>query len=175
MAVTVQGSLTFRMVDSQGIHGSLNMPVLVDTAQTLTQAQTAWLTQALLLDAVTSAQIIGGRVTVSNASLAGLKAAPAADSRIQETGNLDFGVTGVPGVYDSIIPSISDAVLVGGVGPQIDEANAAMIPYIGSITGAILGGHFTNRDFLVLTALVDSFLSDRKRRRKLAEASRRRP
>lgn len=175
MSVIVQGSLTFRLVDAQGIRGSLNMPVLVDTAQTLTQAQTAWLTQAAALDLVTSAQIVGGNVKVNNASLAGLKTSPASDSRIQETGNLDFGVTGVPGVYDSIIPSISDAVLVGGVGPQIDEANINMAAYIATITAAILGGHYTNRDFLVLTALVDSFLSDRKRRRKLNEASRRRP
>lgn len=175
MAVTVQGALTFRLVDAQGIRGSLNMPVLVDTAQTLTQAQTAWLAQATLLDAVTSAKIVGGSVRINNASLAGLKGSAASDSRIQETGNLDYSVTGVPGVYDSIVPSIADAVLVGGVGPQIDEANVAMAAYIASVTGAILGGNFTNRDFLVLAALVDSFLSDRKRRRKLSEASRRRP
>lgn len=174
MAADTQARVQFSLQDAQGVRTSLNMPAFVDGAQTLSAVKTAWHAQALLLDAVSGAQITGGSGTVIITDLSGLKGTPAADSRVEEVGNLDFGNATTKYVYDSIIPAILDTVL-NSPPVTINEANAAMAAYIASITAAILGGNFSNHDFLPLTALKDSFLSFRRRQRSLHQRSLRVP
>lgn len=129
MAKTQPGRLVYSLIDSSGVRSSLAVPVLMDPSATLAALSAAWLAQAVLLDAVTGAQILGGSVAVESASLTGLKTSPVAGELMERGGLVNYPFNVPAQNYGSLIPCIDSGILTSS-GKQINEGAAAFTAYI---------------------------------------------
>lgn len=176
MANTQPVRFTFSVLDELGTRAAITDYALMDPTATVANLIAAWGAQATLLDAVTGCQITGGGVEMSdtNAQMTalGLKSAPVAGSRVEQTGvfNLSnsstprrFGIA-VAGILDSLISAGRIVITEGGpVDLWLDLIEAA---------GTATTPQYANTAGQSLVALVDAFLSFRKRRKQLSRSSR---
>lgn len=162
MAADTQARMQFSIKDGRGLRGSVELPMFIDGAQTLTATSAAWAAQLPLLEAITGGQIVGGGVTVVQpASATGGR--PQADSRVQEIGTFTEGNASNLADFGIAVPTLLDAVLTTDHA-SIDVTNAAVIAWRASLLAAVLGGNFTNREYEVLNHHVGTLYSFRKRR-----------
>lgn len=167
--------------DETGTTASAPSYGLVDPSQTITQLVNDAQAWAVALDAISDAQMISLHVDIAVALPAvgvpgtGIKAAPLAGARVEQTGVLNFRPASVLRRYGQIIPAIAEALL--GSGDKINLGNAAVTTFMALLdsgsTATVLA--YTNQAQQVLTAFVDSVTSFRKRRRQLSRSSFERP
>lgn len=162
MANTQAARMSFGVQDELGTEASIAEYAMVDPAMTVLQATTAWQAQATLLDAILGARIVRGSFTLITA-MSGGKGSPDAGSRVEQNGVFNFldavTLTRRSGIA---LAGLSDSVLSGDT---IDLTEGQPVDlWADSIVAAITGGGvFTNAQRQALTALVDAFLSFRKR------------
>lgn len=195
MAVNTPVRLRIHVQDSLGVRSAAVLHVLADDAQTLAQLKTALgnlLTtiQNTTLGGAAGLDIINGKIIAADAAVVPtlgattpdglanvapyltMPATPGgfADSRVDEVGVWDMNVTGTPYHYGVVLPSLNDANLTGAkIDPTI--VNSHVAAWQGFLVGAILGGHFTNLDNLVLASTYQTFQANRKHRRRERELS----
>lgn len=169
MAATTSIRFSARLLDELGTEASMVSYLLVDPAQTLTQVNTALATWLTDLDAITGGQITQAHVAIAPALPGGLKAAPVAGARVEQTGVLNLSSPANNKRFGQAVPSIADSVLHLG---KIDLSNAAVQAFIALLTGGgVLGGGYTNQFTQLVTGFVDAIISFRKRRRQLQRSS----
>lgn len=168
MALTAPARLSVSVVDELGTEASTVAYLMVDPTQplaTLAAAAQQWATD---LDAV-----ISGKITKVSAILlpglpAGLKAAPAAGSRVEQTAVINFANAATGHRFGMAIPSIADSKIAAGRLNLGDAAVQALVVLLTTATGT--QAYATPAQQLITTA-VDAILSFRKRRKSLTRSS----
>lgn len=162
MANTQAARLSFSVTDELGTSASIALYAMIDPAMTVAQLAAAWQAEELLL-----ADILGAGIQRGTAQLVliptGGAVAPAAGSRVEQTGVLNFSNATTPHRNGVALAGLSDTVITAG---QIVLTEGDPVDlFADSLTAAITGGGvFGNPAQQANTALVDAFLSFRKRR-----------
>jgi hypothetical protein len=161
MANTQAARLSFSVEDELGTDASITEYALVDPTSTVADLTGAWQAQATLLDAILGACITRGSATLL-ADMAGGKAAAAAGSRVEQTGVFNFTNTATSRRFGIALAGLADSVIVGGriAVPEDGPVDLWADSMVAAIAG---GGVYTNEAQQQLAALVDAFLSFRKR------------
>ena len=165
------------IVDGLGTEASTLSYLTVPDSATLAQINVALGTWLSELDAVTDGAIVKTaiRITPGFATIVfptALKAATGTawlNSRVEQTGVLNFGNTVSNHRFGQVIPAIADSKLLAGKINLSDAAVALLLTLLSSGTPA--GGNYTNNAQQVLSALIDAILAFRKRRKQLSRTS----
>jgi hypothetical protein len=161
MANTQPARLSFSVEDELGTEASITEYAMVDPTSTVAAITGAWQSQATLLDAILAGRIVKGSAVLLN-SMAGGKAAALAGSRVEQTGVFNFTNTVTDRRFGIALASLSDAVIAAGRISVPEDGPVDL--WADSIVAAIAGGGvYTNEAQQQLAALVDAFLSFRKR------------
>lgn len=166
MAQDARLSVTLR--DEWGIEAATAAYISVDDAATMASLQTAWFHFQQDVDAISDGQIIRGSIVLGMAPDS-VKAAPIAGGRVEQTGLFNFIGTASPRRWAAAVPAIAAATLVGD---RINLANADVTTFIALLTGGVAGTYsYTNDHGQPITAMVDAFVSFRKKRKQLQRSS----
>jgi hypothetical protein len=168
MAATQAVRFSATAVDELGTEGAILSYLMADPGQTITQVFTAYDTWVADVDAIIDGQITLGRVDLLAALPGGLKGSPTAGGRIEQTGNIGFSVHGTSHRYNQVLASFASSKLSAG---KINLADTDVAAFITVLTSAALSGWYANQTSQQLNALLDAFLSFRKRRRQLDRSS----
>jgi hypothetical protein len=167
MAYTVSARYSITLVDELGTEASDTYYALLDPTQTIQLAIDAWAALAAVVDPITGGQIIRGGITILPVP-AGLKGAPVAGSRVEQTGVFNFLDSITTHRYGQALPSLRDSKIVAGKINLVDVAVAAFITFL---TAVLAVAEWVNNHQQPLTALRDALISFRKRRKQLARSS----
>ena len=156
----VPARLSLSLYDDRGGRGTFMVHAAVSDADTLAAANTAVATLATALGTVSTAGIKQGEFTLINEAIA---ADPGSDSNISAGAVIDFSNAAlVSRTYGMNVPSFLDSLIRSD--GTIDITAGATAAFVVSMLDAVLGGTFTDADYLDLVDGLDAFLSDRKRR-----------
>jgi len=123
MALTLAVRMEATIIDEMDIQAETSVYALVDPAasfETIIAQFNAWLTD---LDACSDGQIIGAELEVLPA-LSGLKTAPVAGSRVEQTGILAFDAEGDSHQWATAIPALSNSPIVVNGGKVVTTTGA---------------------------------------------------
>lgn len=159
----VPARLSLQLTDSRGGGGTFLAHASVSDASTLAQANTAVSTFATMFRTVSNAGIKDGTFTLLNKAVA-VDADPGSD--ISAGAVFDFSNAAlISRTYGQLIPSFLDSLIE--TNGTIDITATVQAAFVTSMLDAVLGGNYTDSDYLDLVAGLDAFLSNRKRRRRL--------
>jgi len=151
------------ILDELNIQAETSVYALVDPTasfDTIITQFNAWLTD---LDACTDGQIIGAELEVLPALPGGLKTAPVALSRVEQTGMLAFTAAGDTHQWATAIPALSNSPTVINGGKIVTTPGAPA-----QVLAALLAGGgtaalaWTNAVNQALTAATSALISFRK-------------
>lgn len=168
MADTVPAQFSFTLLDEFGTKGVCLVNALIDPAATITSLNAQWSNILGLLDLITSGQIIGSHYRVLPV-ITGVKTAPVAGSRIEQSAVFNFSASGTGYKQGVLVPSIRNTMITAG---KIDLTNADVIAFFTALVTAVAGVlEWTSANRQALLALLDALLSFRKHRKQLARSS----
>lgn len=162
MALTLAVRMEATIVDELGVQAETSVYALIDPAASFTAilAQlNAWLTD---LDACTDGQIISAELEVLPALPGGLKSAPVALSRVEQTGVLAFTADGDTHQWATPIPALSNSPTVTSGGRVVTTPGSPA-----QVLAALLAGGgtadlaWTNETSQPLTAATSALISFR--------------
>jgi len=156
------GRISLSMVDTRGGRGTLLTHLTVDDTNTLSSAYAAIATFATLAGTVSDAGIEHGTFSLINKAVA---TDPASDADVAAGAVFDFSNAVNSSIYGQYVPSFLDSLILPG--GHIDITTGASAAYITALTGAVLGGNYTNPVFVSNDAGLDAFLSNRKRSKRV--------
>jgi hypothetical protein len=169
MADTQYGLFSYSIVDELGTKANITVPVMLDPAvSTPTNMSTEWTTLGGLLDSAIGGQIVGGSMAIVKPADGGWKASPAAGSRVEQTGLLNFLNATTKYKFGVDLPSLKDAAISAG---KVNLGYTAISDLITALTTSFNYGVFANTGQYPLTALIDALLTFRKRRKQLSRSS----
>lgn len=148
------------LVDGLELPVKVTSPLSLPDTATLAQAISGLGVWAAAIDGVTDGAFTQVWATIQPTLPGGLKAATGATwaaSDITKTGIIDFSATGTSRRWGQAIPTLADAVIVGG---KIDITNAAIVALVDLLLNPT--GFFTNDDQQSLEAALDALISFRK-------------
>jgi hypothetical protein len=157
------GNYSYSIVDEVGVRANATLPVTFADTATLAQLASGWAAMEALVQAIVGGSIQKGRIMFNQ--VVSSPAAPAADSRVEEVGVFNFGITGSTHRQGIAVPAFLDSKA------PLDKINLAdtdVAAFTAAVAAAITGGgSYTTPEGLDLTALVDAFFATRKHRRQL--------
>jgi len=162
MALTLAVRMEATIIDEMDIQAETSVYALVDPAasfETIIAQFNAWLTD---LDACSDGQIIGAELEVLPA-LSGLKTAPVAGSRVEQTGILAFDAEGDSHQWATAIPALSNSPIVVNGGKVVTTTGAPA-----QVLASLLAGGgtaqlaWTNSASQALTAATSALISFRR-------------
>lgn len=157
--------MSFGLEDDQGLKNSTDFYLAYDggtlTAQNFVDA---WLHYGGLLDAITDAKIVGGKVTIPLQPDASWKATANNGNNVNQVMNLNFNNDFNRYATSILIPSYKESLLLSDKRPNIAETHlAAWITAMIDGYSLLTNVTFPNsRDLHDLNALRDAFLTVRK-------------
>jgi len=163
MALTLAVRMEATIIDEMDVQAETSVYAVVDPTasfNTIIAQFNAWLTD---LDACTDGQIIGAELEVLPALLGGLKTAPVAGSRVEQTGILAFDAEGDSHQWATAIPALSNSPTVVNGGKIVVTTGAPT-----QILAALLAGGgtadlaWTNSANQALTAATSALISFRR-------------
>lgn len=179
MANSQPALLSFSMVDELGTKASISYKCLLDPAMTITNINAVWAAHAAALDDILGAQIIDGSLAVSptptQLAAAVTKTAPAAGSRVEQTGVFDMKNGANSTLYGIAVAGLSDDVIDAGRIVIAEDGVVDVWLDLVEAAGTATTPQFTNAQYQALLAvggLADAFVSFRKRRKQLTRSSR---
>jgi|ERR1035437_3288353 hypothetical protein len=163
MALTLAVRLEATIIDELGVQAETSVYALVDPTASFTTVLAqlnAWLAD---LDACTDGQIVGSELEVLPALPGGLKGAPVALSRVEQTGILAFTATGDIHQWAAAIPALSNSgtVVSGGKIVLTPGAPANVLATLLASGGTASLG-WTNAVSQALSAFTSALISFRK-------------
>lgn len=159
----VPARLSLQLTDSRGGGGTFLAHASVSDASTLAEVNTALGTFAAMFGTVSNAGIKDGSFTLLNKAVA---TEPDPASNISDGAVFDFSNAAlVSKTYGQLIPSFLPSLVESN--GTIDITATVQAAFIASMLDAVLGGNYTDSDYLDLVEGLDAFLSSRKRRRRL--------
>lgn len=127
-----------------------------------------WLQYGGLLDAASSAQIVGGHVKIPLAADPSWKSAPAAGSRVEQCGVINFSAASSTKRWAAIVPALVDTAISAG---KIITASGVVKDIIDALLAGFTNGNYDNFLGQGLTDFRDAFVSFRKHRRQLQRST----
>ncbi len=168
MADTVGANFSYSVLDEWGIKATCILYVHYDPATTVANIVSEYQSTSLLLDAIIGGQLLPGSCKIEINPDGGVKGAPAAGSRVEQTAVFDFSNTVSPARWGNAVPSFLSSKVVSG---KIDDSDTDVVAWTTNLTTAVTTGHYSNNSFQQLLAVTDAFLSFRKRRKQLFRES----
>jgi len=164
--VDFQGSLTIR--DELGVTATLPFFLEGPDTATLANVRTAIDAIASAADPIIGGQIVEATVTFHPGLPGGIKAVPAAASRVEQTGLFNWSNATTPYKFGIDVPSLANSKISGG---KVNLADADVEAFIDIFEAAI--GVFTavTAGYDPLVALLDVALTFRKHRKSLTRSS----
>lgn len=162
--------LSHTLLDSNGVKTSVPSYFVPTTPSTITVANliTNWVALGTDLDAVTNAQIIGGRISIPVTPDGGWKSAPVEENDVSDVIVLNFNNGTTKYAMEYLIPAFLESLVSGGKVNLLDTALTALYSFLIS---AATAGAFSNTAGQDLSSLRDAFQADRKHRRQLRNKS----
>lgn len=159
----VPARISLQLYDSKGGGGTALAHVAVSDASTLAAAKTAVGTFATAFSTLSDAGIKDGTFTLLDGSVA---VAPASDVEIGVGAMFDFSNAAlIPRTYGMLISAFkADLIAANGT---IDITTGDPAAFVASLLDAVLGGTYTDADYLDLVEGLDAFRTNRKLRRRL--------
>jgi hypothetical protein len=158
----VNGRLSLSLYDGQGGGGTFLTHVTVPDTGTFANAITALGALKTLYLTVGGAGIKQAEFSIIDKSLA---SSPADSNRIGSGAVFDFSAGSPVTTYGELIPQFLPA-LVASDG-SIDITATVQAAFVTSLTGAVMGGTYTNAAYASLIAGLDAFPTNRKRKRRV--------
>lgn len=158
----VEGRISLSVTDDRGGGGTFLVHVLVPEAQTLTAANTAIGNLATLLATVSDVGIKEASFSLVETDA---DVAAGTDSNVGAGAVFDFNNSANPSTYGLFIPSFKPALI--SPDGSIDITGTEMAAFGAALTGAVMGGTYTNAQYIPNHEPLDAFLSNRKRKRRL--------
>lgn len=159
----IPARLSLQLNDARGGGGTFLVHAAVSDASTLAEASTALGTLATAFATVSSAGIKQGEFTLLNKAIATVSGA---DADISSGAVFDFSNAALaPKTYGQLVPSFLDSLIASN--GTIDITATVQASFVSSMLAAVLGGTYTDSDYLDLVEGLDAFLTSRKRRRRL--------
>lgn len=157
-----EGRLSLSVFDAIGGGGTFLVHVLVPEAQTLTQAESALGTLASLFTSVSGLGIKEATFAFNSV----LEATPVSGDPNAGSGAVfDFNNLSNPSTFGLWVPGFSqDNVLPNGT---IDITTSPMSDFVAAMVGAVMGGVYTNAQYIGNHAGLDAFYTNRKRKKRL--------
>jgi len=155
--------ISLQLTDSRGGGGTFLVHASVSDASTLSEANAAIGTLATAFQTVSNAGIKDGSFTLLNSAVAADAGVP---SDIAAGSVWDFSNAAlIARTYGLLVPSIKDALIESN--GTIDITATVQAAFVASMLDAVLGGTYTDSDYLDLVEGLDAFLVSRKRKRRL--------
>lgn len=158
----VNARASLSVMDDRGGGGTFLVHLLVPDTVTLASASTELGTLATLLATVSNCGIKVGEFTVIDESVA---AAAGSDSNVGAGAVFDFSNVTNPSTFGLFVPSFLSSLIESN--GTIDITAGAPAAFVAAMVGAVLGGRYTNAQYVANGAGLDAFLSNRKRRKRL--------
>jgi hypothetical protein len=158
--------LSYTGVDSFGVKASFPPVYYMPTtpaAITVAEIGVDWLAIGDELEALTKAQITGGRVELPMGADAGWKSTPDAGANVGLIANFNFFNASNRYRQAVIIPAYVDALVAAG---KVDLTTAAALIALLETAG-LTNGYASTEEGAALTTLADAFFGERKHRRQL--------
>lgn len=162
----VPARLSLELYDSQGGGGTALAHAAVSDASTLAAANAALATFKTAFQTVSNAGIKQATFTLLNGAVAAAPDDSTYPSDIGYGAVFDFSNAALtPRTYGMLVPSfLRNLVESNGT---IDITTGVPAAFVASMLDAVLGGTFTDADFLDLVEGLDAFRTNRKLRRRL--------
>jgi hypothetical protein len=163
MALTLAVRMEATIVDELGVQAETSVYALVDPStsfNTILASLNTWLAD---LDGCTDGQIIGAELEVLPALPGGLKTAPVALSRVEQTGVIAFDASGDTHQWATAIPALSNDPTVIDAGKIVLTTGSPV-----QVLAALLAGGgtaalaWTNAVNQALTAATSALISFRR-------------
>jgi hypothetical protein len=172
MALTLAVRMEATINDEKDVQAEPSVYAMVDPTasfDTIITQFNAWLAD---LDACTDGQIIGAELEVLPALPGGLKTAPVALSRVEQTGILAFDAAGDTHQWATAIPALSNGITVTDMG-KIDTTPGSPAA---TLAGHLAGGGtadlaWANADSQALRAATSALISFRHYPHQLEQVS----
>jgi hypothetical protein len=154
---------SLQLTDKRGGGGTFLVHAAVDDGSTLVGVNLALATLATAFSTVSTAGIKAGEFTLVNKAIA---TDPGSDADIAAGAVFDFSNAALtPRTYGQNVPSFLDSLIESN--GTIDITATVQAAFVTSMLAAVLGGTYTDSEYLDLVEGLDAFLSNRKRRRRL--------
>jgi hypothetical protein len=163
MALTLAVRMEATILDELNIQAETSVYALVDPTTSFDTILAQFNTWLADLDACTDGQIIGAELEVLPALPGGLKTAPIALSRVEQTGMLAFDAAGDTHQWATAIPALSNNVAVTDMGKIVTTVGSPA-----QVLAALLAGGgtaalaWTNAVGQALTAATSALISFRR-------------
>jgi len=163
MALTLAVRMEATILDELNIQAETSVYALVDPTASFATIITQFNTWLADLDACTDGQIIGAELEVLPALPGGLKTAPVALSRVEQTGILAFTASGDTHEWATAVPALSNSPTVISAGKVVVTLGSPV-----QVLAALLAGggtaalEWTNAVNQALTAATSALLSFRR-------------
>ena len=154
--------LSLSVYDGIGGGGTFLTHAAVSDASTLAAANTALGTLATAFSTVSGAGIKQGEVSLINTAIA---AAPSGAPNVGFGGVWDFNNLTNDTIYGLFTPGLKESLVMAD--GTIDITATVQAAFVASMVAAVLGGNFTNAQFIANHAGVDAFSTSRKRRKRV--------
>lgn len=159
---TVKARLSLSMYDNIGGKSTFLAHANILDTTTLAAANTYLATLATQVATVSSGGVTEGTFAIVNTAIA---AAPGADANAQEGANYGFLVSGSTSRFGLYVPSFLDSLI--GSGGHIDITAGAAGAMADFMVAAVLGGNYTNNQYVAYASKKDAFRSNRKLRKRI--------
>jgi len=172
VALTLIVRMEATIVDALDIQAETSVYALIDPTasfDTILAQFNAWLAD---LDACTDGQVIDAELEVLPALPGGLKTAPVAGSRVEQTGMLSFNSTGDTHKWATAIPALSNSGTVVSAGKIVITSGAPA-----QVLAALLAGGgtaalaWTNATSQAIASFASALISFRRYRHQEVAAS----
>lgn len=161
--------MSFTLRDELGTEASALVYIDYDGAvETVDGLTGQWAHYGGLLDAATSAQIVGGKITIPFGPAGGWKSAPAAGSRVEQNAIVNMTTTETSKRQGFSIPSLINTAIVAG---KVVTGSGPVHALILDLLAGFTNGNYANGVGQGLNAFSDAFISFRKHRRQLQRSS----
>ena len=168
MALTAPARFSATIVDELGTTASTVAYSMVDPLGSLAGLAASAQAWATALDGVTAGQITKLEAVLLPGVPAGIKAAPAAGSRVEQTAVINFKDVVSGHRFGQAIPALSSARILAGKVNLADAAVQALVVLITTATGTQA---YATPARQLITQAVDAFISFRKHRKQLTRSS----
>jgi hypothetical protein len=162
----VPARIGLELYDSKGGGGNFLLHAIVSDASALSAANTAIATAATMFGTVSNAGIKSGTFTLINDAVAVAPDDSITQSDIGYGAVYDFrNASLVPRTYGQLVSSYLPSLVESN--GTIDITATVQAAFVTSMLAAVLGGGYTDSDFVDLVAGIDAFRTNRKLRRRL--------
>lgn len=154
--------LSLSVYDGIGGGGTFLTHAAVSDASALSAANTALAALATSFSTVSGAGIKQGEVSLLNTAIA---VDPTGSPNVGFGGVWDFNNLTNGTIYGLFTPGLKESLVMAD--GSIDITDTVQAAFVADMIAAVLGGKYTNAQFIANNAGVDAFSTSRKRRKRL--------